>query len=156
MSDLDKSKPFGTVWGGDHHGRIVQGGKLFDHDGQELQQAQPEAAAADEGNQEQGSAQGVIAQATAALHTDLMLKAVQLLEQAQAKVVAELEDLPDELLDVVHTIENAAKKRAAVIEAVLGIKAARVEQATKDAQANGLTPAQAGIPADQVSQQLNA
>lgn len=149
MSGFDKSKPFGTVWGGDHHGRVVQNDTLYDHDGNELKPA-PQAAAGGDDVQE------VIEQVSAAQHTELMLKAVQLLEQAQTKVIAELEDLPDALLNVVHEIEAAAKKRAGVIEAILGIKQGRVEQATQDAQANGLTPAQAGIPADQVSQQLNA
>lgn len=160
MSDmtLNKSKPHGTIWGGFLHGRFFQNGQIFDGDGTHLgpaddAAAQPQAAVAAPTDDHVLA----IAQARAQEHTGLLLQAVSFVEKAADKVVAELEDASDSLLDVIHSVESAGKQRAAVLAAILQVKGARAMQAEKDAQANGLTAAQAGLPAaDQVAAQLNA
>lgn len=162
---FDKTKPHGTIWGGIFHGRLFQLGHLFDHEGNHLGEASELG-----GNDEQVVGQATapaapapdhveaiaVAQAQASARSSLMMKAVVLLEQAQEKVIAELQDVGDDLLDVIHEIESAAKQRTAVLSAILQAKGARAMEAQQNAAANGLTAAQAGIAGDQISAQLNA
>lgn len=165
--NFDKSKPFGTIWGGVMHGRLFQSGQVFDHDGNHLGDgSDPSTPAAQDpvaAPVDAGAGMVALAQAQAleqaAAHGDLLLKAVGLVEQATDKVIAELEDVPDAMLDFIHKVESAGKQRAAVLAAILQAKGSRAMQAEKDAQANGLTASQAGLaPAgnDQLAAQLGS
>jgi hypothetical protein len=154
---FNKLKPYGEVWGDPTGARYHQNGVYYDADGNPVTPNAGGALAVEVGpqpvltNAPEGDGAADAAAAIAARQRELMLKAIPLLEKAQADVVAELADYDADLLVVMQEVEQLAKKRKTVLEALAAEIAEKAEQAKKDEAAN--TVSQPSVPAGTMAAQ---
>lgn len=158
---LDKSKPFGEVWGDQRGARYHQNGHYFDADGNVMDlaaasgQPLPAQAPAPQSAQAPDDGAAAVEAALTKRHNELLLQAIPLLAKAQAEVVGELEDHDADLLKVMLEVEGLDKKRKTVIEGITLALAEKVKQAKQDeAAAAGQQPAAFGTLG--AESQLNA
>lgn len=128
MKTLDRSRPYGTVFGGSVAHAFEQDGLKFDTAGDQVIDAQDSAPAA-----------AVDAGAALNIAPEIIAAAAKVLDQAMAKVMPEIADASDHLLAAMRAGEAAGKGRKTLIEAIDAEIAKR-----------------AGGAEDQLSQQLGA
>lgn len=140
---LDKSKPFGEVWG-DSAGqaKYVQGGHYFNHEGEPCEFGEPDrpAATIGTGNERYLPAQAPEVDAQTiieARHGRLMLQALPLLEGKVEDILGELEDHDVDLLSVMYEVEALTKKRKTLLEALQEAVTLKRSKEAQDAAANG-------------------